>query len=261
MFCFVLHIYTRKNRAQRAAVSFEKPWTAGQSTGHGPQGRPLPNISKWRLNGSELGNSVLQLFLKRGALPDWLHQETGDSQYPRSCDHTGGPCGTQTGLIPSPSPPGNAESTEPEGGKDWGVCSRRYFQPLQGKGLTHCSPKSHHGSALINAGIQRASWRKVRHEDSMPQKGRRKNVKPPDPSQRTFYSVQSVNQFPSDLSYNIWPACCYFWWRFLLLFTQMIFSAFPSRCQLPNDLETPFKFMREFLFKRPLPWIIQFRCK
>lgn len=138
MLCFVLHIYTRKNSAQRAAVSFEKPWTAGQSTGNGPLGRLLPNISKWRLNGSELGNSVLQLFLKQCARPDWLHQETGDSQYSRSCDHKGGPCGTQTGLIPSP--PGNAKSTEPEGGKDWGVCSRRYFQPLQGKGLT-ASPR------------------------------------------------------------------------------------------------------------------------
>lgn len=71
----------------------------------------------------------------------------------------------------------------------------------------------------------------------------------------------AINQspFPSYSCYNIGPACCYFWWHFL--FIEMIFSAFPSLCQLLNDLETPFKFIREFLFKRPLPWIIQFQCK
>lgn len=194
----------------------------------------FPNISERGLDASELGNWCYSCS-QNSVCSAWLAPPgTDDSQYLRCCGHKVHPCGTET--VPAP----------PRQCKMHWVKGKERLRGVLGKGLNGASGR-HHLPVLINAKIQKASLRRGKCEDYMHWKGRKRNVKTPHPFQNKtkqnktngLLCATDQSPFPRDVHHNIWPAWCYFWLCFLLLFTQLNFFALTtSLCQLLNDLET-----------------------
>lgn len=164
-----------------------------------------------------------------------------------------GPSGIQTRLISSPQDKARALSQR-------GRSLRGMQQALLSAppGLKAQCPLQ----VLLNSGFQRASLRKVKHEDSVHRKGRKKNVKPPHPTQRTFYSAQQINlYFPviciiiSDLlaaKSDCAFCCCSHRWFYL---PSPPSANYLMIWKLHSNLQG------ESLIKQPLQWIIQEQYK
>lgn len=112
----------------------------------------------------------------------WL-APTGDRWQPASKELS--PQGGPLWHLDMPLPSDNARTSEPEERKGWGLCRRHYLQSLQGERLNApskmlCLP------VPINARIQRVSLKKVKREDDIHWKGRKKNIKLLHPFQKHF---------------------------------------------------------------------------
>lgn len=160
-----------------------------------PQGSSIPTFLR-RLTGSQQGKAVLQLFPQLHSLclagsPSglttasiWQDEMARRQSRGQSCDHKGGSLWhTDSPGLGSVCPQKQQEVlSHRKGWDDGGLTS----SPSKVKGVMLPSQGASWLPVLVNAGIQRASLRRGKREDSCTHwKARKKNVKPPHPFRKT----------------------------------------------------------------------------
>lgn len=167
------------------------------------------------------------------AMPGWLQQGTNDSQHLRSYGLKGGPCDIQT----CPHPQIMQEPLGQRKGRAEGCAGGITCSPSSVKGLMLLPRCSVYQSQSMQ-GSKEFPWEKWNMKMTCVEKAEKRTLNYRTLSRNILRSAIDQSPFSSDLHHNIWPAWCYFRLCFLLLFTQIIFSALSSLCQSPNDLET-----------------------